>query len=408
MSAIPNDIKISETQGKALQQLDEWFAQARKFYTGRRRQIGTDTDDLGREIAEAPVSQVFRIFGFAGSGKTTIAAFKAQQLGYGVLAATFTGKAALVMRNKGFSCSTIHSLIYKPEMVPVLDNEGNPTGEEHLEFGLNDESDLWNAKLLIVDEVSMVNEELAQDLLAFNRPILVLGDPGQLPPVSGAGYFVKGKPDVMLTEIHRQALENPIIRMSMDIRLGRGVKLGNYGSSQVLTKLNFNRMREELLGAADQVICGINRTRRTLNADMRTYLGFDLIAQPMINDKLICLRNSRIKHLFNGGMWKVAQVPQFDGEVFEMDLLSLDIQGRTAKVKVPLEFFIGEEEKLLGTKRRKFEEFDFGYAITAHKSQGSQWDKVLVFNENYCFRETPIQWLYTAVTRAAESLVLVI
>lgn len=398
MSAAPDNIQISEAQGQALTQLDNWFAKARLVYTGRR--------ECDSQEALDTVPQVFRIFGFAGSGKTTLAAYKAKSIGYGVLAATFTGKAALVMRRKGFSCSTIHSLIYKPEMVPTLDQDGNPTGEEHLEFGLNDESDLWNAKLLIVDEVSMVNEDLAKDLLSFNRPILVLGDPGQLPPVSGTGYFVKGKPDVMLTEIHRQALENPIIRMSMDIRLGRGVKTGNYGESRVIRRAQLDR-RVDLL-AADQVLCGINRTRRTLNNDMRTYLGFDLAAQPMVKDKLICLRNSRLKNLFNGGMWKVEEPPQFDGEVFEMSLASLDIQGRTAKVKVPLEFFIGEEEKLPGAKRRKFEEFDFGYAITTHKSQGSQWDNVLVINENYCFRENAIQWLYTAITRAAEKVTLVI
>ena len=132
------------------------------------------------------------------------------------------------------------------------------------------------------------------------------------------------------------------------------------------------------------------------------------MATPMVGDKLICLHNNREKRLFNGGMWLVAAPPQFDGEVFEMKLHSLDISGATANVKVPLEFFIGEEEKLPRSKRRKFDEFDFGYAITAHKSQGSQWDNVLVYNENYCFRESAVQWLYTAVTRAAEQLTLVI
>lgn len=402
MSAVvQKQISLSETQGKALKQFDEWFEQARRFYTGRRR------DEAEIEEGNPPVPQVFRIFGFAGSGKTTIAARKAQDLGYGVLAATFTGKAALVMRKKGFNCSTIHSLIYVPEMVPVIDKEtGEPTGEEQLEFVLNEESDLWNAKLLIVDEVSMVGEDIGKDLLAFNRPILVLGDPGQLPPISGAGYFTKSRPDVMLTEIHRQALDNPIIKMSMDVRLGRGVRIGSYGNSRVISKRQMNR--EADLVSVDQVLCGTNRTRRGMNADIRVYKGFDLLAQPMVGDKLICLRNNQKKRLFNGGMWQVGAPPQFDGEVFEMPLNSLDQQGHKAEVKVPLEFFIGEEEKLLGAKRRKFDEFDFGYAITVHKSQGSQYDRVLVFNENYCFRESAVQWLYTAITRAAEELTLVI
>jgi exodeoxyribonuclease-5 len=398
-------ILLSDTQGKALAQFDEWFEKAQWVYCGRRGAV-TDSDD----VPNAPsVPQIFKIFGFAGSGKTTIAARKAQDLGGGrILAATFTGKAALVMRKKGFNCSTIHSLIYKVQMQPVLDKDGNPTGEETLGFVLNEESDLWNAKLLVVDEVSMVNEELALDLLSFNRPILVLGDPGQLPPVSGTGYFTKGRPDVMLTEIHRQALDSPIIRMSMDIRLGRGVKSGNYGDSKVMLKSAFSRSAESLCQDSDQVLCGLNRTRRGMNARLRAFKGFELVAQPMVGDKLICLRNNREKRLFNGGMWLVVAPPQFDGEVFEMPLQSLDIQGLKVQVKVPLEFFIGEEEKLTPSKRRKFDEFDFGYAITVHKSQGSQWDNVLVYNENYCFRESAIQWLYTAVTRAAERLTLVI
>lgn len=407
--SIPNpiekEIQLSEAQGKALAKFDEWFAKAQQVYNGRAY------DDNPEINSEVP--QVFKIFGFAGSGKTTIAARKAQDLGSRIIAATFTGKAALVMRKKGFNCSTIHSLIYVPQMVPTIDPKTNkPTGEEHLEFVLNAESDLWNAKLLVIDEVSMVNEELAKDLLSFNRPILVLGDPGQIPPVIGTGYFMKGPVDVMLTEIHRQALNNPIIKLSMDVRLGRGTRLGVYenpnggGSSRVILKRQL--LKERDLVDAGQVICGINRTRRTFNADIRRYKGFDLMATPMVGDKLICLRNNREKQLFNGGMWLVAAPPQFDGEVFEMKLRSLDISGATADVKVPLEFFIGEEEKLPGSKRRKFDEFDFGYAITAHKSQGSQWDNVLVYNENYCFRESAVQWLYTAVTRAAEQLTLVI
>lgn len=402
-----NNIQISEAQGKALEAFDEWFAKARLYYTGRTDRSFDDDDEPLEE--SPPVKQVFKLFGFAGSGKTTLAAFKAKTLGGSVLAATYTGKAALVMRKKGFNCSTIHSLIYTPAMVPVIDPKTNePTGEEHLEFILNDESDLWNARLLIVDEVSMVGEEIAKDLLRFKRPILVLGDPGQLPPINGTGYFMKGPIDVMLTEIHRQALDNPIIKMSMDVRLGRGVRPGKYGESKVIAKELFNALRQHELTTHSQILCGTNRTRRTLNADMRRYLGFDLVAQPMVADKLICLRNNREKRLFNGGMWAVAKPPQFDSEVFEMELDSLDISGQKTKVKVPLEFFIGEEEKLTAAKRRKFDEFDFGYAITTHKAQGSQYDSVLIFNENYCFRESSMQWLYTAITRAADRLTLVI
>ena len=66
----------------------------------------------------------------------------------------------------------------------------------------------------------MVDEELGRDLLSFGKPVLVLGDPAQLPPVKGGGFFTEAEPDIMLTEVHRQAADNPIIRMSMVVREG--------------------------------------------------------------------------------------------------------------------------------------------------------------------------------------------
>jgi len=113
-----------------------------------------------------------------------------------VLFAAFTGKAACVMRSKGcHSASTIHSLIYK----------ARETGEEMPSFELWDDAPASKAKLIIIDECSMVDGELARDLLSFDVPLLVLGDPAQLPPIQGGGFFTDAKPDAMLTEVHRQA-----------------------------------------------------------------------------------------------------------------------------------------------------------------------------------------------------------
>lgn len=384
------DIQFTEKQSNALQDTYDWFEY------------------------ESDEQQVFKIFGYAGCGKTTLAVEIANTLGRRVMAATFMGKAALMMKKKGFqSTSTIHSLIYRVEKqeVEVLDkNTQKPTGERRIEpvFILNDESPLLDAKLLIVDEMSMVGEELAKDLLSFNVPILVLGDPGQLPPIKGTGYFVSGQPDIMLTEIHRQALDNPIIRMSMDIRTGKGVKPGNYGESRVIRKASLSpeQLMEELV-AADQVLCGKNVTRRQFNSQMRSFKGFNLPFQPMEGEKLICLRNNREKGLLNGGMWRVIKPPRFDGEFAGMDLESLDIQDQKVQAKVPMEFFKGEEDKI-PYKRRKGDEFDFGDCITGHKSQGSQWPNVFIWNENYCFREDALKWLYTTATRAADKLTLAI
>ena len=131
--------------------------------------------------------------------------------------AAFTGKAALVMRAKGCDgASTIHSLIYR----------ARESGEEIPSFDLWDEAPASKAKLIVIDECSMVDAELGRDLKSFGVPLLVLGDPAQLPPISGGGFFTDAEPDVMLTEVHRQARDNPIIRLSMDVREGKRLSPG--------------------------------------------------------------------------------------------------------------------------------------------------------------------------------------
>jgi exodeoxyribonuclease-5 len=354
-------------------------------------------------LADPAGKQVFRLFGYAGTGKTTLARELAEAVKGDVLYATFTGKASLVLRKKGCeSASTIHSLIYKVDVHP---RTGITT------FNLNPDSDLADAALLIVDEVSMVAEDLATDLLSFGTRILVLGDPAQLPPVKGEGFFINASPDVMLTEVHRQARDNPIIRMSMEIREGNRLQRGEYGGSLVIgrTDVDQDRMRELVLGA-DQLICGLNRTRTAFNRRIRALKGLrgaSMPWHPTIGDRLICLRNNRTKHLFNGGLWNVDEVQDKMGRV-DAVVTSLDEDRAAEKIEVFEEFFNGTEERLDWRERRKSDEFTFGWAITCHKSQGSQWDSVIVFDESGAFREAHTNWLYTAITRAAERVTVVV
>lgn len=149
--------------------------------------------------------QVFRVFGYAGTGKTTLARHFADGLKGVVLYMAYTGKAAMVMRKNGCrGALTIHATIYSVDFDPA-------TGVKN--FVLKDVDELADCALFVIDECSMVDEEIAKDILSFGVPVLVLGDPAQLPPVKGGGYFTDRDPDVMLTEIHRQAAENPIVRM---------------------------------------------------------------------------------------------------------------------------------------------------------------------------------------------------
>src|ERR1700692_1960417 len=226
--------------------------------------------------------QIFRLFGYAGTGKTTLANHIAEAVDGEVKFAAFTGKAASVMRGKGCrGASTIHSLIYR----------ARESGEEVPNFDLWDEAPASKAELIIIDECSMVDAELGRDLLSFGVPLLVLGDPAQLPPIQGGGFFTEAEPDVMLTEVHRQAQDNPIVRLSMDIRAGDYLEPGRYGESEVVLKADLAPQR---VLEADQVLVGRNATRRAYNGRLRERRGFT-DPLPQADDKLVCLRNNRRK-----------------------------------------------------------------------------------------------------------------
>lgn len=367
----------TDKQKDALKYVDKWF---NEYHTTSK-----------------PTKQVFRVFGYAGSGKSTLARHFAENIDGEVAFGAFTGKAALVMRKAGCEgAKTIHSMIYIAE-------ENKKTGE--VTWRINRNSFLNEVKLIIIDECSMVDEDLAKDLMSFGKPILVLGDPGQLPPIKGTGYFTEAEPDVMLTEIHRQAKDNPIIHLATLIRNEQTLKVGTYGESRVISKMSTNDIID-----ADQVIVGRNTTRETLNSKIRKLKEFDPDT-PVVGDKLICLQNDKDLGIFNGGMFNVEQILQgksSKGQFLTMRLESQDEDRLPFLSRVHKSFFFDDVPTPNWKLLKGSQQYSYGYCITGHKSQGSQWENVCIIDESWCFREEQFKWLYTSVTRASDRVTLVI
>lgn len=353
---------------------------------------------LKAKPGRAGTPQIFRLFGYAGTGKTTLARHIAEGVDGEVKFAAFTGKAALVMRNKGCDdASTIHALIYR----------ARETGEEQPSFQLWDDAPASKAKLIVIDECSMVDAELGRDLLSFECPLLVLGDPAQLPPIQGGGFFTQAEPDAMLTQVHRQAQDDPIVRMSMAVREGRPLEIGVFGESEVVARRELDPAR---VMKADQVLVGRNDTRRAYNMRVRQRRNIK-DPLPIAGDKLVCLRNNRKKGLFNGGLWRVrSRKPLRSGStIMTMRLVPDEGLGHiVTRVSVRQDCFDGGIETIAWEQRKPYDEFDYGYVLTVHKSQGSQWDDVVLFDESHAFRDNRSRWLYTGITRAAKRLSVVV
>jgi exodeoxyribonuclease-5 len=349
--------------------------------------------------------QIFRLFGYAGTGKTTLATHIPRIVDGMVMFASFTGKAAMVLNQKLIAAqlphraSTIHSLIY----IPIKDEES-----EELHFMLNAKSALWDADLLIIDEVSMVSRHLARDLESFGTPILVIGDPAQLPPVKGMEHYIGQKPDVLLTRIHRQAHHNPILEIAQRVRRGLSMPgLGNYGAVDIIR--HHDATPEILLSAGIRLV-GKNQTRHLYNDKLRILLGFrgDI---PNPGETVVCLRNNYDFHIpiFNGQLWTVLNAEKRAAEykgwhyvVVEMEIHN-DLD-ETVTVEVPVEFFYGLEAEVPEPVREHHQQFAFGYALTVHKSQGSEWDRVLLIDQPVGHYS---RWRYTGITRAAKELIII-
>jgi len=345
---------------------------------------------------KAGADPVFYLAGYAGTGKTTIARHLVSETGAKACYGAFTGKAASVMRSSGCEdAATLHSLIYKFKQ--------GTNGKFIKKVNKGQSSRIVQSDIIVVDECSMVDGELGRDLEGFGKPILVLGDPAQLPPVKGGGHFTAREPDQMLTEIHRQAEGNPIIRMATDVRQGKGIDFCRLGESAVVSKADFKAGYD--VTSFDQLLCGLNKSRMDFNIRLRQIKGITS-ELPMEGDRLVCLKNDRDLQIFNGGMFTALSVwPDDGGNTIQMTVRA-DDDDKIVSVEVRKEIMLGTH-KPHWAELKETQEFTYGYALTVHKAQGSQWNDVVLFDEAFGSAEDRQRWLYTGITRAANRIVIV-
>jgi exodeoxyribonuclease-5 len=366
--------------------------------------------------------QVFEISGPAGSGKTSIVDFLIKNLGLNsedVMFMAYVGKATMALARRGNNAKTIHSTIYDLVQVPKKDDEGNIVKRDGRPvlvstFKLKDELP-DNVKLLVVDEGSMVNKIIAGHILSFGLPVIVLGDLNQLPPVFGDPHFLVN-PDVVLTQIMRQAEDNPIIQLSQRAIKGKKIDVGKYGNKCFV--INKSSITDKMYVKSDIVICGKNKTRDYINNYVRKdILGIDK-PFPIKGEKLICRQNNWNEkiadniYLINGliGYVEDLYLDTYDKKTLCIDFRPEFIQDEWfEKVAIDYKFlFETFEEKKKNNKRSFYNKFEFAYAITAHLAQGSQYDKVFVYDEKIGDKEYYRKWLYTAITRAVEGLIIAV
>lgn len=462
------DLVLSDLQVRAIKTVKVWYDAA------------PHRDDLRmiRDNGGFVTPYKFYLAGYAGAGKTQIIPDMVSFLGLDHASVTFiapTAKAAKVLSGKlkamfgsdKVQARTIHSCIYIParalvealreeirtleqeltdfqltmagdagvskeavrnriaEKQAVIDQkemEFEKASREHRRNGpsfvLNTESAIKDTKLIIVDEASMVGEEIANDLFTFGIPVLAVGDPAQLPPVKDVPGLTNGTPDFFLDEIHRQAADNPIIRLTMDIRQGKSIRPCTMGEAvRIVSQRNDKWTLNPDYDA--QVICGKNMTRWALTSSIREMCGFTSDA-PMKDEPLIVRKNSKkYPALVNGGIvtceGSLPELIEGDSSFF-MDIT--DENGDTYSVEAYQGMF--EEHKGLMKDyasapkyaafdaKRSAEIFDWAWCITTHAAQGSQWDRVIVHDESAVFKQDAIRWLYTAASRASEELVIVL
>ena len=392
-----------------------------------------NADSLIKDWYYNSTRQVFVLAGYAGTGKSTLLKYSiTETLGLipdqSVAFVTPTGKAATVLIRQGISATTLHRLIYQSiTQETEIEVNGKKIKIEKLSFKRRENIDK-SIKLIVLDEASMVSDDVMYDLLQFGVKMIICGDNAQLPPVEGLNTYLK-EPDFTLRQIVRQQLDNPIIKLSQMAREGIYIPYGRYGDSvSVLNKRFFTgEKRRHCLTTADQIICGLNETRTAINNEIRSMLNRGPF--PESGDKLICTLNNWEQFIdsdfrFNlvNGIIGTVYNPFYDSSTgigfmqFKVDFLDelcpealpfdtgIFTDGRY--IYKHGDYFASYDEDGEPSGAYTLNRFEYGYCISCHKAQGSEFDNTVIFDESYAFKEDRNRWLYTAITRTKKKLLL--
>jgi exodeoxyribonuclease-5 len=350
----------------------------------------------------ASSAKLLTLGGYAGTGKTTLVpvfvdTLRQKNSNFAIAFCAFTGKASLVLKQKLSGilasqdyCGTIHGLMY--QLIGITQKNGRKI----MHWA---KADTLPYDLIVIDEASMVDGQIYQDIASYGVPILAIGDHGQLPPVQGR-FNLMERPDMRLEKIMRQAEGNHIIHLATMARERGYIPPGEYGpgikkviGGDIIDSLDWSQI--------DITLCGTNKTRVWQNHYVRGRLGNAGIA-PRIGEPVICLRNNKDAGIFNGNIGVLTQVKDAGNRCY---LIDVDMGGWEHSGLV-LKAQFGNKELI---DIRDIDSFDWAYCITTHKAQGGEWPSVVLIEERFS-RMTDDdwrRWLYTAVTRAKERLLII-
>ena len=355
----------------------------------------------------------FILAGLAGTGKSTVASTAVKMMGlsnYQVLYVTPTGKAASVLRSKGCVANTIHSMFYRVVQ-----------GENGKIFFSRKPTIPNTIKLIVIDEVSMVNKKIMEDIMKYGIPMLCLGDPGQLPAMFYPNTYLYDEQDVFLNQIMRQQGESSILKLANMARIGEEIPFGKYGSDGNVIHMKDIHDYEKY----DVVLTWTNSTRKEINKLIRNKLGYNSV-YPIAGEKIICLKNSYMYEMDCGdemilspvnGMGLTAlsdhrestngQKNDYFMLKFSPDFIK-DRHWECPISRIPFEAYLDMrdyEDEIINIPQFQVV-LDFGYAVTVNKSQGSEYGDVLLIDEFRGSDKDYAKFLYTGITRAKKSITI--